>query len=105
MHRLLYELVETVEDDVDVARVGRFVEHGVEVDADVRVGADELAEVDVLLPRAHRVALDEPVRLVALETGLDECEQQSLREVEAVARVEIAPHAFGAHDEAFDDPG
>ena len=50
----------------------------VEVDAagDLGVAADELAEVLLLLPGAHRVSLDEPVRVVAREPALDEREQQ-----------------------------
>src|SRR5262245_40167510 len=104
MHGLLYEVVEAVEDDVDVTRIRALVEHGVEVDANVAVVADELAEVEILVPRAHRVALHETVRIVALEPRLDEREQQPLREVEAVARVEVAAHALGVDDEAVDEP-
>src|ERR1051326_8167202 len=55
MHGLLCELAETIEDDADVLRVRRVVEDGVEVDAYLRVGADEIAEFEVFLPGAHRI--------------------------------------------------
>src|SRR3954469_22316565 len=104
MHGLLYEVVEAVEDDVDVARVRALVEHGVEVDTDVRVSADELPKIELLVPRAHCVPLHEAVGVVALEPGLDQREQQTLREVETVARVEVAPHALGANHQPVDKP-
>src|SRR6476659_4676168 len=92
MHWLLPAVVETIED-------------GVEVDANPGIGSDESRKVLVFLPGAHRMALHEPVRLVALEPRLDERQQKPLGEVEAVARVEIAAHPLGMHDEAFDEPG
>src|SRR3954471_18426891 len=98
MHWLLYEVVEAVEYDVDVARVRALVEHRVEVDVDVGVVANELAKVEILVPRAHGVALHDAICLVALEPGLDEREQQPLREVEPPARVEVPPHALGMDD-------
>src|SRR4051794_33542753 len=99
MQRLLYKVVESVKDNVDMLRVRAFVEDGVEVDANLRVRAHERAEVLLFLPCVHRVALHEAVRLVALEPGLDEREQQTLRVVEPVARVEVAAHALGPDDE------
>src|SRR5579871_3080145 len=96
----LDERVQTREDGVDVARVGAEVEDGVEVDAagDLVVGAAELGEVELLVPGAHRVALDEPVRLVARQAGLDEREQHALAEEEVVARLEVATHPLGPDD-------
>src|SRR5690349_7540483 len=105
MHWLLYEVVESVEDDVDVLRVRALVEDRVEVDMDVRVVADERAKVELLVPGAHSVALHEPVRVVAREARLDEREQQPLREVEAVRCVEVSAHPPRMDDEPFDEPG
>ena len=98
---------ETGEDGVDVARVRAEVEDGVEVDArrDLVVGAAELAEVELLLPRAHRRALDEAVGVVAREAGLDERVEHALAEEEEVARLEVPAHPLGPHDEALDEPG
>ena len=64
----------------------------------------ELAEVELLVPGAHRVALDEAVGVVAREARLDEREQHALAEEEVVARLEVAAHPLGAHDEAVDEP-
>src|SRR5689334_13539476 len=79
-----HERTQAFEDDVGVADVRRRVEDGIEVDAsgDLRVGARELREVERLVPRPHRVPLDEPVGVVAGEAGLDEREQQPLAEDE-----------------------
>ena len=90
-----------------MARVHAEVEDGVEVDSirDLGFAADELAEVDLLVARAHRVALHEAVRIVAREPGLDEREQHALAEEQVVARVEVAPHPLGTDDEALDQPG
>src|SRR4051812_45347245 len=98
--------IETGEHRVDVARVRAEVESGIEVDArcDLVVAPDKLAKVELFVPRAHRVALHEPVRVVPGETGLDECEQHALTEEEEVARFEVAAHAFLANDEPFDQP-
>src|SRR5581483_6399831 len=71
---------------------------------DLVVGADELAEVELLVPRAHGVALYEPVRVVAFEARLDEREQDTLAEEERVARLEIAPHSLRSHHETLDEP-
>jgi hypothetical protein len=73
------ECVQAGEDRVDVSRVRVEIEHGVEVDpaGDLVVGAGEHAEVELLVPRAHRVALHEAIRVVARETGLDEREQDA----------------------------
>ena len=74
--------MQAVEDGVDVARVVAEVEDrversGVEALRDLRVRAHELREVELLLPGAHRVPLDEPVRVVAREARLDEREQHA----------------------------
>ena len=73
----------------------------VEVDApgDLGVVTDELAEVEPLVPRAHRMPLHEPVGLVTDEPRLDEREQQALAEDETVARLEVLAHALDADDE------
>src|SRR4030095_14873146 len=105
MHWLLHEVVETVEDDVDMLGVGALIEYGVEVDANLGICANECRKVLVFLPGARRVALDESVRLVTLEPRFDEREQKPLGEVDAVARIDIAAHALGMHDEPFDEPG
>ena len=58
-----------------------------------------------LVPGAHRVALHEPVGVVARQPRLDEREQQPLAEVEPVARREVLAHPLLANDEPFDEPG
>ena len=90
-----------------MAGVRTQVEGRVEVDArgDLVVGAAELAEVELLLPRAHRGALHEAVRVVAPEAGFDERVEDALAEEEVVARLEVAAHPLGPHDEAVDEPG
>src|SRR5947209_1462460 len=95
------ECVQACEDGVDVARVRAEIEDGLEIDAarDLVVGADELAEVELLVPRAHGIALHEPVRVVALESRLDEREQNTLAEEERVTRLDIASHSFRSHHE------
>jgi hypothetical protein len=61
------ERAESLEDGVDVACVGVEIENRVEVNAggELAVGANELAEVLLLVPGAERVPLHQPVRLVA----------------------------------------
>src|SRR3954452_21173836 len=90
-----------------MTRVRVEIEDRVEVDApgDLVVGADELAEVELLVPRAHRIALDETVRVVAREARLDEREQHALAEEEVVRRLEVSAHALLAYDEPVDQPG
>src|SRR5438874_12443039 len=108
MNRFLLpgQSVQSLEDRVDVPDCGVEVEDRVEIDTrrDLGIGFDESAEVALLLPRVHRVALDEPVGVVTWQTGLDEREQETMAEHEPVARVEVAPHPLGMDDEAFDDP-
>src|SRR5438034_2862598 len=100
------EGAEPLEDGAHVTDSRLEVEDGVEVDAlrDLRIGLDELPKVALLLPRAHRVSLDEPVRLVTREAGIDEREQEPMAEEKSVACVEVATHAVGIDDEALDDP-
>ena len=97
--------VELVEHAADVgeralqveARVeARVVEHR----AHVGVGDEQLAERALFLPRAHRVALHDPVRVVAARARLDEREQHRLAEHEPERRVEVAQHALGIHAQA-----
>ena len=57
------------------------------------------------LPGAHRMALDEPVGIVACKARVDEREQEPVAEDEPVARVEVPPHSLRIDDETFDDPG
>src|SRR4029079_18391795 len=82
------------------------IEHRVEIDpaADLRVAAGESCKVGLFLPGPHCVILDEAVRIVAGEPGLDEREEEAMTEDEAVARFEIAEHPLGMDDEPFDDP-
>src|SRR6478735_1651451 len=82
------------------------IEYCVEIDpaADLRVAADEPCKVGLFLPGPHGVILDEAVRIVAGEPGLDEREEEAMTEDEAVTRLEIAEHPLGMDDEAFDDP-
>src|SRR5204863_2622912 len=68
------------------------------------IAPHELAEVLLFVPRLQRVALDQPVGLVACEPGVDEPEQQPLAVEEAVARLEVASHALFPHDQALDQP-
>ena len=72
----------------------------VEVRRELGIASDELGEVALLVPGAHRVALDEPVGLVAFEPALDEREQQPVGEEEAVRGPEVPLHAIGVDDEA-----
>src|SRR5947208_15597051 len=108
MNRLLLgcDRMKTGEDRVDVARVGGELEGGIEVDPgrDLLVAAHELAEVELLVPGAHRVPLHEPVRIVPGDARLDEREQDALAEEEEVARLEVAAHALLAYDEPLDQP-
>src|SRR4249919_4133126 len=69
-----------LEHSVDVPGVPAEIEDHVEIDParDRLVRSDELAEVPLLLQRLNRVRLDQPVRGVALEPGLDEREQETL---------------------------
>src|SRR5690242_3544204 len=101
------ELLETGENGVDMTRVRAEVEDVVEVDArrDLVVAAHELAEVELFVPRAHRVALHEAIGVVARETGLDEREEDALAEEERVRRLEVPQHPLLAHDEPFHEPG
>ena len=91
---------------VDVNGVRTEVEDLVEVDAsrDLGVGTHELAEVELLLPRAHGMPLHEPVGDVPREPALHQREQQSLAEEQPVTRVDVRPHALGAHDQPLDEP-
>src|ERR687897_2731094 len=96
--------VQALEDNVDVTGVGTEVEDllqrgAVEGRGDLRVGADELGEVLLLLPCAQRGPLHELVRMCALQPALDQGEQQSLAEEEAVACFEVPSHALGPDDE------
>ena len=59
------------------------------------IGHEQLAERALLLPRLHRVALHDPVGVVAARAGLDEREEHRLAEHEPERRVEIAQHALG----------
>ena len=84
----------------DVVERGR-----VEVRGDLGVGADELAEVALLVPRAHRVALDEPIRLARARGRVSiEREQQPVGEEEAVRGPEVPLHPLRVDDEPVDDP-
>src|SRR6476619_5144424 len=82
------------------------IEYCVEIDpaADLRVAADEPCKVGLFLPGPHGVILDEAVRIVPREPGLDEREEEAMTEDEAVARLEIAKHPLGMDEEPFDDP-
>ena len=83
-----------------MAGVHREVEDGFEVysGGDLVIGATEVAEVKLLVPGTHRVALDERVRVATSETGVDEREEQALREEEAVTLLEVPSHPLGIDD-------
>jgi hypothetical protein len=74
---LLDEGVQTVEDGVDVTDGRLQVEDGLEIHAarDLGIGANELAEVRLFFPGAHRVPLDQPVRVIAGKPGVNEREK------------------------------
>src|SRR6266540_861101 len=104
------ERVEALEDRVDVARVVAEIEQGVERSGveptgELGIGAHELGEVELLLPGAHRVSLDEPVGLLSGEPGIDEREQQALAEEEPAARLEVLAHPLRLDNEPVDEPG
>src|SRR2546429_9829540 len=107
MKGLLVESFETGEHGVDVARVRAEVEGRFDVDArrDIVVGAAELADAELLLPRPHRRPLDEAVSVVAREAGLDERVEHALAEEEEMARLEVSAHPLGAYDETLHEPG
>src|SRR4051812_20309003 len=99
---------QSVEDDVDVLEGVVQLEGGIERLRGQRhlgVLLQQRAKVESLVPRAERVALDESVRLVAGEAGLDEREQDALAEHEAVRRVEVGAHPGRIDDEAVGEPG
>ena len=84
------EACEAVEDGVDVLRRSRSrSKTSSSADASSRAvisasARDERRGSRAPRPRPHRVPLHEPVGLVALEPGLDEREQQAVREEEPV---------------------
>src|SRR5256886_2803528 len=104
---LVYEGVQTVEDGVDVPDGGLEIEDRIEIEpaGDLRIVPDELGEICLLLPRAHRMALYEPVGVVARQARIDQRQQEAMTEDEPVARFEIPPHSLGIDDEPCDDPG
>src|SRR5688572_290789 len=70
MNGLLSERAQAIEHGVDVAGEGGEIEDCLQVDArrDLRVRPDELAEVALFFPGAHRAPLDEAVGVGALES-------------------------------------
>src|SRR2546423_1334996 len=89
MHCLLLsrERQQTLEDDVDMTNRRLEVEDArqafrPESPRDLRVHGDELPEVPLVLPRLHRVALHQPVRLVSTEAAVDQRQQQPVAEDE-----------------------
>src|SRR6266516_5423546 len=104
---LLGEGVQTVEDGVNVPDCRLEVENPIEIDptGDLRIAANELGEICFLLPRAHRMALYEPIRVVACKARVDQRQQKAVAEDKAVARFEVPQHSLRIDDEAFDDPG
>src|SRR6266487_5840443 len=91
---LLDEGVQTVEDGLEI-----------HAPSDLWIGANELAEVRLLFPGAHRVPLDQPVGVVAAKPGVNEREEEAVAEDEPMTRLEIAPHALWIDDESAHDPG
>ena len=87
----MYEGVQTVEDGVDVPDGRLEIEDCIEIDptGDLGIAPDELGEICLLLPRAHRMALYEPVGVVAREARIDQRQQEAMAEDEPVARFEI----------------
>src|SRR5581483_12073275 len=101
---LLGEAMDAIENAVEVGDGGAQVEDLVEAlvpepAGDRLVVARELHEILLLVPRAHRGALDERVRIRALQPRLDERKQQAVREEEVVRRVEVATHPLRIDDE------
>ncbi len=76
----------------------------IDATGDLRVASDKLHEVGLLVPRAHRVTLDDAIGVVARQPRVDESEQETMTEEQMVARIEISPHPFGMDDKAVDDP-
>src|SRR5215207_5123651 len=100
---LLDQRVQALEDGVDVTRVVAEIEDRVERSRieplrDLGIGANEIGEVELLLPGAHGVALDEPVRLVPGKPGVDERQEQALAEEEPAAELEVPAHLLGPDD-------
>src|SRR3954454_19753728 len=100
------ERAQPLEDGVDVTCVGGEVEDSFQIDAarERSIGAHQLTEILLLVPGAPRVPLNEPVGLVAREPGFDEREQEPLAVEEAMARLQVAPHALLPNDQPFDQP-
>src|SRR3954468_7595389 len=83
------EAADTVEDAVEMGDRRVEVEDGcesvlVETRSDLAVGANEVGEFAPFLPRLHRVALDELIRVRALQAAFDQGEQHAVREEEPV---------------------
>ena len=53
-------------------------------------------------PELHRVGLDEAVGVFAADSGLGECQQHALREVQAAEGIQIFFDAFAVDGHAFD---
>ena len=63
-----------------------------------RLGREQVAQRRLRVPRLLGEALDDPVRLVALQAAGDEREQHPLAEQRAAGDVEVAPHAVRVDD-------
>ena len=103
------ELLQSLEQHVDVTKGEVEIEGirespGVEPARDLGVRLDEATEVHLLVPGPERVSLDDSIRLVSSQAGLDEREQNALGEDQSVGGLEIASHANGVDDEAVDEP-
>src|SRR3954454_4023857 len=90
------EAVEMGDRDVEVEHVGE--RRRVEAGGDLVVGSNELGEVALLVPRAHRIALHEPVGVRSLEPALAE------REAAPPAEAAVAPSATRGRGERPPQP-
>src|SRR3954451_4967223 len=94
--------VEPADDPLGEAGVVAEVEDRVEVEPEI-ARREQLAQVDASVPRALRILLHDPVRLVAAVAALDEREQDALGEQRPVRDLEVGPHAVRVHDEPAHD--
>jgi hypothetical protein len=99
----------TREDHADVAHLRRQIEGLLEHVArehlgDVPVGDEQCLEVRALGERAHGIALDQLVGVLARDAAPGEFEQHRAREHNAPGALQVLEHAVRVHDHAGDDP-
>ena len=82
MRHSWFETLQAIDDRLDMGHPGTVVEAaldgvGRQDGGDIRIGLDELAEVDALVEGPQGVALHDGVGRGAVETGVDEAREQA----------------------------